>query len=129
MYSPFKVELQAALASLGAESKNQPIYHMISDLVDEGKQEIDFHEFLDLMTQRVSNKDTKEDLRKVFALFDLDKTGYISVANLRAIMKDLGENIDEHELTEMIEKADQDKDGKVSEEEFYNIMTRKGVKN
>jgi Ca2+-binding EF-hand superfamily protein len=29
----------------------------------------------------------------------------------------------------MIEKADQDKDGKVSEEEFYNIMTRKGVKN
>jgi centrin-1 len=72
---------------------------MISDLVDEGKQEIDFHEFLDLMTQRVSNKDTKEDLRKVFALFDLDKSGYISVANLRAIMKDLGENIDEHELT------------------------------
>jgi Ca2+-binding EF-hand superfamily protein len=43
MYSPCKVELQAALASLGAESKNQPIYHMISDLVDEGKQEIDFH--------------------------------------------------------------------------------------
>jgi Ca2+-binding EF-hand superfamily protein len=48
------------------------------------------------MTQRVSNKDTKEDLRKVFALFDLDKSGYISVANLRSIMKDLGENIDEH---------------------------------
>jgi len=26
---------------------------------------------------------------------------------------------------EMIEKADQDHDGLVSEEEFYNIMTRK----
>jgi Ca2+-binding EF-hand superfamily protein len=40
-------------------------------------------------------------------------------------VKDLGENIDEHELQEMIEKADADNDGLVSEEEFYNIMTKK----
>lgn len=78
------------------------------------------------MTQRVSNKDTREDLKKVFNFFDLDKSGYISIKNLKAIVKELGENIDEHELQEMIQKADQDQDGQVSEEEFYNIMTRKG---
>ena len=61
----------------------------------------------------------------MFNFFDLDKTGYISVKNLKAIVKELGENIDEHELQEMIQKADQDQDGQVSEEEFYNIMTRK----
>ena len=44
------------------------------------------------------------------------------------MIKDLGENIDEHELQEMIEKADQDHDGLVSEEEFYNIMTRRVVR-
>jgi centrin-1 len=94
--------------------------------VEEGRSEIDFTEFLDLMTQRVSNKDTREDLKKVFNFFDLDKTGFISIKNLKAIVKELGENIDEHELQEMIQKADQDQDGQVSEEEFYNIMTRKG---
>jgi Ca2+-binding EF-hand superfamily protein len=80
------------------------------------------------MTQRVSNKDTREDLKKVFSFFDLDRTGFISIKNLKSIVKELGENIDEHELQEMIQKADQDQDGQVSEEEFYNIMTRKGAR-
>lgn len=39
------------------------------------------------MTQRVSNKDTREDLKKVFNFFDLDKTGYISIKNLKTIVK------------------------------------------
>lgn len=77
------------------------------------------------MTARVSNKDTREDLKKVFHLFDDEKTGYISMKNLKRVIRDLGENIDEQELQEMIEKADADHDGLVSEEQFYNIMTRK----
>ena len=39
---------------------------MITDLVDEGHGEMDFNEFLDLMTARVSTKDTREDLKKYF---------------------------------------------------------------
>lgn len=39
--------------------------------------------------------------------------------------KELGETIDDGELQEMIERADTDNDGLVSEEEFYNIMTKK----
>ena len=58
-------------------------------------------------------------------MFDDEKTGFISVKNLRKITKELGEMIDENELQEMIDKADLDHDGLVSEEEFYVIMTRK----
>ena len=101
---------------------------MISDLLQEDRDQLDFNEFLDLMTQRVSSKDTREDLKKVFSLFDDQKSGYITIKNLKRVIKDLGENIDEHELQEMIEKADQDHDGLVSEEEFYNIMTRRVVR-
>ena len=39
--------------------------------------------------------------------------------------KELGETIDDSELQEMIERADTDNDGLVSEEEFYNIITKK----
>ena len=49
-------------------------------------------------------------------MFDDEKSGFISIKNLKRVIKDLGENIDEHELQEMIEKADQDHDGLVSEE-------------
>lgn len=55
---------------MGAEAINQPIYYMIRDLLEDGKDQVDFNEFLDLMTARVSNKDTREDLKKVFNLFD-----------------------------------------------------------
>lgn len=77
------------------------------------------------MTARVSSKDTRDDLRKVFNLFDDEKSGFISLKNLKRVIHDLGENIDEHELQEMIHKADEDNDGLVSEQEFYNIMTRR----
>ena len=113
------------MTSLGFEAKNQTIYQMISDLDADGSGQIDFDEFLRLMTARISDKDSREDIRKVFNLFDDEKTGYISIKNLRRVAKELGETIDDSELQEMIERADADNDGLVSEEEFYNIMTKK----
>lgn len=77
------------------------------------------------MTARVSDKDTRENIRKIFNLFDDEKTGFISIKNLRRVAKELGETIDDSELQEMIERADTDNDGLVSEEEFYNIITKK----
>lgn len=44
---------------------------------------------------------------------------------MRRIVRELGENIEEHELQEMIDRADHDHDGMISEEEFYMIITRK----
>lgn len=64
-------------------------------------------------------------MKKVFMLFDEEKSGFISLASLRRVVKELGENIDEAELQEMIQKADSDRDGLINEEEFYNVMTRK----
>jgi centrin-1 len=87
-------ELKAALNSLGGESKSQPIFHMINDIVEEGTDSLDFEQFLDLMTARVSNKDSREDMKKVFMLFDEEKSGFISLASLRKVVKELGENID-----------------------------------
>ena len=101
---------------------------MIRDAVDDGIANMDFDQFLDLMTQRVSQRDNREDLRKIFNLFDEEKSGFISLKTLQRVIKDLGQSIDDHELQDMIQKADEDGDGKVSEEEFYNIMTKKTVK-
>ena len=45
--------------------------------------------------------------------------------DLRRVAKDLGELTDDNTLQEMIERADLDQDGIVSEEEFYNLLTKK----
>ena len=66
---------------------------MISDLDKNKSGTIDFEEFLDMMTARMSDKDTREDITKVFRLFDDDNTGTITLRNLRRVARELGETM------------------------------------
>ena len=113
------------MQSLGFEAKNQTIYQMINDIDKDKSGEIDFEEFLDMMTAKMSDKDSREDIQKVFNLFDDDQTGKISLRNLKRVAKELGETMSDAELLEMIERADTDTDGEINFDEFYAIMTKK----
>lgn len=112
------------MTSLGFESKSGAIFQMISDLDTDGNGTIDFGEWLTLMTKRVNDKDSRANISKIFALYDDERTGFISIKNLRRVAQELSENVSEEELQELITRADTDCDGLVSEEEFYSILTR-----
>ena len=62
--------------------------------------------------------------KQAFRLFDDDETGFITLKNLRRVAKEIGENMTDEELQEMIEEADRDGDGQVSEEEFLRMMKK-----
>ncbi|EMP28623.1 Centrin-2, partial [Chelonia mydas] len=119
-------ELKARLNSiaLGFEPKKEEIKKMISDIDKEGIGKISFHDFLVVMTQKMAEKDSKEEILKAFKLFDDDETGKISFKNLKRVAKELGENLTDEELQEMIDEADRDGDGEVNEQEFLRIMKK-----
>ena len=119
------LELKAAMVSLGFDLRNTNIYQMIADLDSDGNAQIDFDEWVHLMSNRVSVSSSKAAILKIFPLYDDEKTDHISVKNLRRVATDLGEEISEEELQEMIDRADLDRDGLVNFEEFYTILTRK----
>ena len=96
---------------------------MISDIDADGSGTIDFEEFLEMMTGKMGEKDTKEEIIKVFKLFDDDSTGKISFKNLKRVAKELGENMTEEELQDMIDVGDAIR--VVNEEEFFRIMKRR----
>ena len=102
------------MTSLGFEAKNGAIFQMISDLDADGNGSIDFGEWFSLMTKRVNDKDSRANINKIFALYDDERTGFISIKNLRRVAQELGENIGEEELNELIVRADLDCDGLVS---------------
>lgn len=60
-----------------------------------------------------------------FSVFDKDGNGYISAAELRHVMTNLGEKLTDEEVDEMIREADIDGDGQVNYEEFVAMMTSK----
>lgn len=59
-------ELKVAMRALGFEPKKEEIKKMISDIDKEGAGTIDFNDFLTLMSQKMSEKDTREEILKAF---------------------------------------------------------------
>lgn len=117
-------ELKVAMRALGFEPKKEEIKKMIADIDKEGTGTIDFNDFLTMMTTKMSEKDSKEEIMKAFRLFDDDETGKISFKNLKRVAKELGENLTDEELQEMIDEADRDGDGEINEQEFLRIMKK-----
>ncbi len=52
--------------------------------------------------------------RQIFRLFDDENMGCITAKNVRRVIKELGLEVDENELQDMVEKADVNNDGVVS---------------
>ena len=69
---------------------------------------IDFPEFLSLMARKMKDTDTEEELIEAFKVFDRDGNGFISAAELRHVMTNLGEKLTDEEVDEMIREADVD---------------------
>ncbi|KAG7241901.1 hypothetical protein INR49_024871 [Caranx melampygus] len=117
-------ELKVAMRALGFEPKKEEIKKMIGEVDKDGTGKISFVDFLAVMTQKMAEKDSKEEILKAFRLFDDDETGKISFKNLKRVAKELGENLTDEELQEMIDEADRDGDGEVNQQEFLRIMKK-----
>lgn len=61
-------------------------------------------------------------MEEAFAVFDVDKDGYITKSELRQVMNQLGENLTDKQLDAMIKEADKDGDGKINAKEFKALM-------
>ena len=62
---------------------------MIADIDKDGSGTIDFEEFLSMMTSKMGERDSREEILKAFKLFDDDNTGKISFKNLKRVAKEL----------------------------------------
>ncbi|XP_037764712.1 centrin-2 isoform X2 [Chelonia mydas] len=91
-------ELKVAMRALGFEPKKEEIKKMISDIDKEGIGKISFHDFLVVMTQKMAEKDSKEEILKAFKLFDDDETGKSLSKTLNVWPRNLGENLTDEEL-------------------------------
>jgi hypothetical protein len=59
-----------------------------------------------------------EQIKKVFDALDSDQSGYIDLNELKAVSKELGRELTDAEIESSIKELDENKDGKISFEEF-----------
>ncbi|XP_014811567.1 PREDICTED: caltractin-like [Calidris pugnax] len=116
-------DLKITVKALGCELRKEEVKRIISEFSEERPGKLNFRSFLQVMTQKMAEPFLEEEVVKVFKVFDCDDTGKISFENLKVIAGEVGEEITDEELQEMIDEADVDGDGEVNEEEFLRILT------
>ncbi|CAE7820665.1 RAD5B [Symbiodinium sp. CCMP2592] len=89
-------EFGTLLSSLGQNPTEQELQDWIGG-DGEHDTRIDFHTFLSLMSRKLKETDTEEELIEAFKVFDRDRDGFISASELRTSMTNLGEKLNDTE--------------------------------
>lgn len=123
-------ELKAAMRALGFAVKKAEIRAMLEEngvRLDETGGTIDFSSFVEIMTSKMSTRDEREEILKVFQLFDEENTGKITFRNLKRVAQELGEDLTDEELQEMVDEADRSGQGNgISKDDFVRVMKKRG---
>ncbi|CAN6301030.1 unnamed protein product [Urochloa humidicola] len=129
-------EMAAALDALGLGADRSGLEAAVGDYIPAGAAGLRFEDFESLhrslgdalfgpIPEAVPEEEDDEgDMKEAFRVFDEDGDGYISAAELQAVLKKLGlpEARNLATVQEMICNVDKDLDGRVDFGEFKNMM-------
>ncbi len=113
-------ELKVAMRALGFDYKKAEVLKILRDHDKSGHGLMEFddfatisassfafcllvssetaHKLIEIVTDRILQRDPLEEVRRAFSLFDDDGAGKISARKLRRVAKDLGDKVDDEEL-------------------------------
>lgn len=111
------------MRSLGQNPTEAELNDIINEFDADENGTIDFTEFLTMMEKKLKQAETEDDeIREAFRVFDKNGDGFISAAELRHVMTNLGEKLTDDQVDEMIREADLDNDGQIDWNEFVRMM-------
>ena len=118
-------EVKDAMVNIGYDEKNPVVYQVVTELDTPRNANAggaSFDDFCQTVNNRLPDKESDEDLRKIFELFvddpDSDTT---SLESIKRVADELGENIEEGELNAMLNKASK-AGARLTFEDFVSIM-------
>lgn len=115
-------ELRDALRALGFDVTKAEVAKIMEKKDPNNAGSIDFETFRDICGEFIRTRDPKVEILRAFQLFDTDHDEMIDFDDLKKISKEMGDNISDDDLRNMISKFDKDQDGKINLKEFFDIM-------
>jgi len=115
-------DFRQCLTSFGQKVTTEHVRQMLreADLDDSG--EVEFDEFVKLMTSDSSKKVTMGAVRRYFETLDKDGSGYITAAELRHAYTTLGHGLSDRQMDLLIDRYDLDGNGELKFDEFLDFV-------
>jgi len=120
-----KEELIEGYKKVFADKKNAEleVQKIIEEVDINNSGHIDFTEFIIATMNREKLLSTKK-VEQAFSMFDQDGDGFITRSELANVMG--GIELEDHQWKALVEEVDVNKDGKISQDEFMNLLLKVG---
>jgi centrin-1 len=123
-------EVRGAMQNIGYDETNPKIYEVMTELDNPRNKNtggVSFNDFCQTVNYRLPEKETEEELRRVFNLFlDDPNSDTTSLESIKRVADELGENIEEVELNAMLNKASKS-GARLTFDDFVALMTGKDL--
>ena len=121
-------ELISSMKALNYDKENPTMYNLLADLEtfnSKKNERITFDEYVTAINAKLRDSESKEGVRRIFDMFiDDPNSDTININSLRKVALELGENMSNDDLKDMLERTSSS--GKeITFDEFYEIMTKK----
>ena len=121
-----KAELKKLMATLRLHPTEDELTAMMREVDADGSGDIDFDEFVTVMSRRVQADYTPEQLKSAFKVFETDNVppGYVSTEVLEHALTTYGsDKLGQEEAAELLSTVDPEHTGKINYMEFINMMS------
>jgi len=120
-----KDELKQLMNTLGLKPSQEELNDMVNEIDADGNGEIDFDEFVTVMSRKVNTSYTPAQVKAAFKVFERDcPSGYVSMSALETALTTFGaEKLTLGDAQELLSQIEPDENGLVNYVEFVNMMT------
>jgi len=115
-------DIEQALKKLGHNIKPDWLEKIEHTIDAEGTGYIKYDEFCGILRKKVQDDEDERELREMFRILDKEKRGEVNTNELRWILKNLGDDLTEADIDDMIADVDTDGSGWVDYNEFSKLM-------
>ena len=117
-------ELGVVMRTLGQNPTEAELADLIAEIDQDGNGEIDFDEFLHLVSKKMKDSDIQDKSLEAFKIFDRKNKGVIHINEIKNILMNMGEKMPASEVEMLIKDLELNAQGELDYNAFLaNIFS------
>ena len=120
-----KSELGELMDTLGIDASPEDIEYMIAEIDNDGNGDIDFEEFVAVMSRKVNATYTSDQVKHAFKLFEAGgPSGYVKAETLKRALCTYGdERLTEEQAHDLVSQLEADPQGNINYEVYVDMVS------